>query len=85
MRSSIVEPYSAQVASAEKVRSMDDCMSYSANHVSKGASADRSMFGRQFGQPTSKSGADWTYSYDNYTNIELDCSRRSCYCRCFSK
>jgi|GEM_PF-6718524 len=85
MRTSIVDQPSSSVGSAEKVRSMDDCMSYSANHVSKGRSADRSMFERQFGAPTMKNGATWSFNYDNYTCIQLDCSRRSCYTRCMSK
>jgi len=73
------------VASAEKVRSMDDCMSYSANHVSKGHAADRKLFQRQFGTTVSKNGAKSTYNYDGYTYISLDCSRRLCSCRCVSK
>lgn len=78
-------PESPMVADAEKVRSMDDCMSYTANHVSRGHEADRSMFAKQFGQPTSAQGAVSTYSYDSYTNIMLDCSRSMCSCRCLGK
>ena len=78
-------PETPAVASAEKVRSMNDCMSFSANHVSKGREADHELFSKQFGKPANSSGAIANYSYDNYTNIALDCSRRLCSCRCLSK
>jgi len=67
---------------AEKERSLTDCMTYSANHVSKGRKSDRSMFGRQFGSPSTMNGAVWTYNYDQYTRIVLDCSGSRCSCRC---
>lgn len=78
-------PVSAEVADAEKVRSMNDCMSYTANHVSKGHEADHALFSKQFGKATNTSGAVATYNYDDYTKIMLDCSRRLCSCRCLSK
>lgn len=78
-------PVSAEVSDAEKVRSMNDCMSYSANHVSKGHEADHALFSKQFGKATSTSGAIANYNYDNYTNIALDCSRRLCSCKCLGK
>ncbi len=78
-------PVSAEVSDAEKVRSMNDCMSYTANHVSKGNEADHALFSKQFGKATNTNGAVTSYSYDSYTNISLDCSRRLCSCRCLSK
>ena len=42
------------------------------------------MFRRQYGDPFNASGRMFTYSYDNYTTIVLDC-RRGCVCRCTSK
>jgi len=78
-------PETREVADAEKVRSMSDCMSYSANHVSKGREADHELFARQFGKATNISGSIANYNYDNYTTITLDCSRRLCSCRCMSK
>lgn len=73
------------VQSAEATTSMSDCMTYSASHVSKGRTADRSMFARQFGEPVSKNGRIWNYDYDKYTSIVLDCTKPSCYCRCAPK
>lgn len=73
---------SPDVMSAEKARSMSDCMTYSANHVSKGCSKDKSMFSKQFGDPIERNGPITSYNYDEYTKIILDCSKASCYCRC---
>lgn len=74
-----------EVYSAEKNRSMTDCMDFSANFRSRGKDNDMSTFNRQYGSPLSKHGRICTYSYDNYTNIMLDCSKGRCYSKCMSK
>lgn len=70
---------------AESVTSMSDCMTFSASHKTKGLEGDKSEFDRQFGQPVSKTGNLMTYNYDKYTKVMLDCSKRSCSCRCVPK
>ncbi|HPQ80473.1 MAG TPA: hypothetical protein PLZ86_01980 [bacterium] len=81
-----VEPADSGLdAFAEKQRSMSDCMSFSASHKSKGSNADRAEFRRQFGEPAGEAGAVTEYSYDKYTRIFLDCSKRLCTCRCLGK
>lgn len=72
-------------ASGEATMSMSDCMSFCAGFSCAGGSNKaKADFERQFGDPTDVSGRVMTYSYDNYTNVILDCSGR-CYCRCLSK
>ena len=72
-------------AYAEKTTSMTDCMTFSASHKSRGEAADKVEFNRQFGEPLSAAGAATEYSYDKYTKIILDCSKRQCFCRCLAK
>ncbi|MFH1830257.1 MAG: hypothetical protein ABH871_05735 [Pseudomonadota bacterium] len=77
---------SSDVASAERTRSMTDCMQYAANFKSRGKSSDRADFDRQYGGgPLSESRGVLAYNYDSYTNILLDCSKGRCYCRCLAK
>ena len=73
------------VAAAESVTSMSDCMTFSASHKTKGHETDKAEFHRQFGEPTSKTGNMMTYNYDKYTKVVLDCTQRSCSCRCLPK
>ena len=70
---------------SESVTSMSDCMTFSAGHKTKGLEGDKSEFNRQFGEPVSKTGNLMTYNYDKYTKVVLDCSKRSCNCRCSPK
>lgn len=82
------EPPAAEtsdVYSAEKNRSMMDCMQFSANFKSNGMKKDKAMFDKQYGGPLSQAGGALTYSYDTYTNIILDCSRGGCFSRCLGK
>lgn len=81
----VYAPESEDVITAESVTSMSDCMSYSANHKSKGVTSDKELFKKQFGEPVSKMGDKTEFSYDNYTKIILDCSTSKCNCRCLSK
>lgn len=71
--------------SSEQNRSLTDCMEYSANFRSRGKTKDMAAFNKQYGTPLNKSSRVCTYSYDNFTNIMLDCSRGSCYSKCMSK
>ena len=73
------------VYSAEKNRSMTDCMEFSANFRSRGISKDKAVFNKQYGTPQSQGSRMCTYNYDNYTNIMLDCSKGRCYSKCMSK
>ena len=84
MRYQAPQTESGDVYSAEKNRSMTDCMQYAANFKSRGMAKDKADFNRQYGNPTGDMGRALTYKYDNYTNITLDCSR-GCYCKCVSK
>ena len=80
------EPADTGMASyAEKTTSMTDCMTFSASHKSRGEGADKAEFLRQFGEPLSATGATTEYSYDKYTKIILDCSKKQCFCRCLAK
>ncbi len=80
------EPQGAGLtAFAERTTSMTDCMTFSASHKSRGATADQAEFQRQFGDPIGVSGAVSEYSYDQYTKVLLDCSKRACSCRCLQK
>ncbi len=72
-------------ATPEQVTSMTDCMAYSARHVSKGVAADKEMFKKEYGEPIGTSGSTTEYNYDKYTKIILDCSKKSCNCRCMQK
>jgi len=78
-------PLSEGAQAGEATTSMSDCMTFTASHVSKGRSADRAEFERQFGSPILQKGNLWSYSYDSYTTIVLDCSKPSCSCRCLPK
>lgn len=78
-------PDSPAVAAAEKTQSMSDCMTFCAAHKSKGHAADRAMFEKQFGRETGKKGAVSDYSYDEYTRVQLDCSKRHGVCMCMQK
>ncbi len=84
-RTTMQETASTEAASAESNRSMTDCMSFSASFKSQGMSGAKSMCNRQFGSPMAETGRVVTYSYDNYTNLVLDCSRGGCYTKCMSK
>lgn len=79
------EQETSDVASAEKNRSMMDCMQFSANFKSEGINKDKAAFDRQFGGTMSEAGRTLTYSYDTYTTIILDCSKGGCYCKCLGK
>jgi len=72
-------------ASAESVTSMSDCMTFSANHKSKGHAEDKAEFKKQYGEPVSAQGSVFMYNYDKYTNVVLDCMAKKCNCRCLSK
>ncbi len=72
-------------ASGEATMSMSDCMTFCAGFSCAGGSNKaKADFERQFGDPIDVTGRVTTYSYDNYTNVILDCSGR-CYCRCLTK
>lgn len=73
------------VAFAERTTSMSDCMTFSASHKTRGSAGDNAEFRRQFGTPLGSSGGVTEYSYDTYTKILIDCSKRSCSSRCLSK
>ncbi len=85
MQQQTMQTGGSALASAEQNRSMTDCMQYSANFRSKGINNDKSMFKRQYGAPCSESGRTFTYNYDNYTNIVLNCSKGSCFTKCLGK
>jgi hypothetical protein len=70
---------------AEKTRSMSDCMTFSASHKSRGEAVDSAEFKRQFGDSTGGVGSATEYSYDKYTKIILDCSKKACSCKCLQK
>lgn len=78
-------PESGEVAADESVTSMSDCMSFSANHKTKGSETDKAEFKRQFGEPITKNASSITYNYDKYTKIILDCSAKKCDCMCLTK
>ena len=75
----------SDVAADESVTSMSDCMTFSAGHKTKGLEGDKAEFGKQFGEPVNKAGTLMTYNYDKYTKVMLDCSKKSCSCRCSPK
>jgi hypothetical protein len=72
---------SAQKAS-ESAQSMNDCMTYTAAFKAKGKKYDRADFEKQFNQPVNKKGDVWSYNYDNYTTVVLNCAKGSCHCSC---
>lgn len=78
-------PVSGEVGADEAVTSMSDCMSFSANHKSKGSTGDKEEFKKQFGDPITAQSAVITYNYDKYTKVVLDCAAKKCNCRCLSK
>jgi hypothetical protein len=78
-------PLSEATQAGEATTSMSDCMTFSASHVSKGRTADRATFSRQFGNSISEKGNVWNYNYDEYTSIVLDCTKPACSCRCLPK
>lgn len=78
-------PQDAASVSSEKVQGMSDCMTFCAAHKSKGHAADRAMFEKQFGKETGKKGAMSDYSYDEYTKVQLDCSKKHGVCMCMQK
>lgn len=78
-------PASGEVAADESLTSMNDCMTLSANHQTKGPEADKAEFKRQFGDPITTNTSAITYNYDKYTKIVLNCSARKCDCMCLTK
>lgn len=78
-------PVEEVVVNAESATSMSDCMTFSASHKTKGMTGDEAEFKRQFGEPVNKTGSLLTYNYDKYTKVLLDCSKKSCSCRCVPK
>lgn len=78
-------PESPAATASEKTQSMSDCMTFCAAHKSKGHAADRAMFEKQFGREIGKKGAVADYSYDEYTKVQLDCSKKKGICMCMQK
>lgn len=78
-------PNNPAVAASEKIQSMSDCMTFCAAHKSKGHAADRALFGKQFGKEIGKKGAITDYNYDEYTKVQLNCSKRQGVCMCMQK
>lgn len=69
----------------ERTRSYTDCMQFAGAHKSRGRAADEVEFKRQFGGPAADLGKAFEYSYDNYTNVILDCTQKACRVRCVQK
>jgi hypothetical protein len=68
-------------AGGEMTTSMSDCMSFCSSFPGGSRGSSKAMFNKQFGAPASTQGRVYTYNYDSYTKIILDCSG-GCYARC---
>lgn len=72
-------------ASGEATTSMSDCMTYAASFKPRAKAAALADFERQYGKPAGTNKGVTYFNYDKYTQVLLDCSKGSCFCRCLGK